>query len=546
MRTRRRWGLWRGRAFAAGFLLVVGFAGSVRAAHAAGSPIAEAAQAGDAAKVRELAAHGADVNAPAADGSTALLWAVYNSDLDTVKALLAARAKVDVANGYGVTPLLQASRNGDAASIEALLAAGADVHERHPDGETPLMAASRSGHRDAVEALLKAGADPNADDSFAQQTPLMWAAAEGHFDVVDALLKAGADPNRQAHVDALKTRKNADFPSGGFTALMWAARNGDEKIVRRLVEGGADLKLKNGDGLTATMIAIVNDRLDMAATLIGLGSDPNDGSLFYAVQMRDATTDWYAHDGSYLRPDHANKHTALDLVALLLDKGADPNRPFAGELHWSAMCCDPAENASPFYRAAVEADVEVLRLLLAHGGDVHWTPSKVEAKRAANGNVGKPALVVAVNGGRGVSESGGPGNVREGPPPFREPSDRKPIDAVRLLLKAGADPNAAAPDGTTALHAAAEYRKLDVIRALADAGAKLDASNAAGLTPLDVALGRLGKGEKPKPPPMMPVKETGPTREQVADLLRSLMQARGIPIVLHGSAPPAELASNGQ
>ena len=38
------------------------------------------------------------------------------------------------------------------------------------------------------------------------------------------------------------------------------------------------------------MIAIVNDRYDLAATLVELGADVNDGSLYHAVEMRDATT----------------------------------------------------------------------------------------------------------------------------------------------------------------------------------------------------------------------------------------------------------------
>ena len=68
-----------------------------------------------------------------------------------------------------------------------------------------------------------------------------------------------------------------------------------------LIKGGADPKLTNGDGLTATMVAIVNDRFDLANTLLDLGADPNDGSLYFAVDMHDATTDMRAHDGSRLR-----------------------------------------------------------------------------------------------------------------------------------------------------------------------------------------------------------------------------------------------------
>ena len=74
------------------------------------------------------------------------------------------------------------------------------------------------------------------------------------------------------------------------------------------------------------MVAIYNDRFDVAATLIELGSDVNDGSLYVAVEMRDATTDQFAFDGSRLRPDHPNTLTALDLMKLLLERGADPNK----------------------------------------------------------------------------------------------------------------------------------------------------------------------------------------------------------------------------
>ena len=39
-----------------------------------------------------------------------------------------------------------------------------------------------------------------------------------------------------------------------------------------------------------------------------------------------------AKDGSRLRADFPNKLNSLDLIKLLLDKGADPNKAFVGEL----------------------------------------------------------------------------------------------------------------------------------------------------------------------------------------------------------------------
>ena len=132
---------------------------------------------------------------------------------------------------------------------------------------------------------------------------------------------------------------------------MWAARNGNDELVHRLVEGGADVKLTNGDGSSAMMLAIANDRFDMAATLLELGADANDGSLFYAVEMRDAPTDWRARDGSRLRADHVNRLNSLDLIERLLAAGADPNKPYTGQMHSASMCCDTKENGTPFFRA---------------------------------------------------------------------------------------------------------------------------------------------------------------------------------------------------
>ena len=109
--------------------------------------VADAARADDLPAVRKLIKEHADVNTPANDGSSALLWAAYHSDVEMTKALLAAGAAVDAANHYGVTPLLQASRNGDVEVMRALLDAGAEPTRWHAEGETPLMAAARTGKR---------------------------------------------------------------------------------------------------------------------------------------------------------------------------------------------------------------------------------------------------------------------------------------------------------------------------------------------------------------------------------------------------------------
>jgi ankyrin repeat protein len=456
---------------------------------AAAGTIVDAARADDLATSRQLISAGADVNVIEPDGTTPLLWAVYNSSSELVELLLNAGADPNAANSLGLSPLVQAARNGSAELVATLLQNGALASG--PQGlltEPPLLAAARAGSADAVAALLKAGADPNAPEQLDKQTALMWAVAAGHIDVATMLLDAGADPRLQARINELTQRKNADFPSGGFAALHWAARNGDEAMIRLLLERGADINARNGDTSTPMMLAIVNDRFDTAKLLLDLGADANDGSLYYVTEMRDATTDWRAKDGTVYRADHPNKLTALDLTRELLEAGADPNKPFVGQMHNASMCCDVEANATPFFRASIAADVEGMKLMLAHGANPAWSPAQAiidqtDINPVPKGNVGKTALMMAINGGKGVGVSGGPNDLRYGLPEFREPANRDVLDAVQVLLDAGANPNVADPNKETALHLAAKALHPGIVRALVAHGADLTAQNKDGLTP---------------------------------------------------------------
>ena len=480
------------------------------ASYAGTSDVADAAMKRDAASIRKLLAQKADVNAPQADGTTALQWAVDHDDAQLVDTLLAAGADVKTANQEGATALYLACVNGNVEIIGKLLKHGADVNGtflRH--GETPLMMAARTGRSDAVKLMLEAGAQVDAKETMRETTPLMWAAEQGHADVIKLLVSAGADPNAQSTVAQAKRRRGVvykqgdDQHTGGVTALILAARQGNLDAVKVLAENRADLNKPSGDGSTAMVVAIQNGHYDVARYLVEKGADINKANekgwtpLYLAVKHRNLET------GTIPVP---NQNQAFDFVKLLLDRDVDVNArvKFNTEIrNGQRATWFEEEGATPFMRAALCGDIEVMRMLLAKGAD-----PKINTKD------GTTALMAA--SGVGYTE----GFIQ-----YRSREDS--IAAVKLLLELGADVNAKNDSGLTALHGAAHRAALDEIKLLVEHGADLTietkpetkfGATAAGLLPLDWALG-------------VPVGvQSAIYHADAVELITKLMTDRGIPI----------------
>ena len=140
-----------------------------------------------------------------------------------------------------------------------------------------------------------------------------------------------------------------------------------------------------------------------------------------------------------------------------------------------------------------------------------------------NANVGK----TPVDGGDGGRPRRGVrrrARIRPpGPPPFREASNRDPADAVKVLLAAGANPNAKAPDGSTPLHQAVTARQVEIIRALV--GGRREARRRQQGQPDAAAAGRkagtaAAAGQQQRPGHLRPKRDT---REEVIAAVRELM-----------------------
>jgi ankyrin repeat protein len=157
----------------------------------------EAAAAGDAARVRALAAAGASLEARAAEGETALMRAAHGGHLDVVRALVDAGADVNATDGRGWGALAKACYNADldrgfADVVAFLIERGASVEAPIGYGIRPLMLAAGYGEIAVVEALLAGGADVLARND-GGLTALMMVKEKFYVDVINRLTEAERD-----------------------------------------------------------------------------------------------------------------------------------------------------------------------------------------------------------------------------------------------------------------------------------------------------------------------------------------------------------------
>jgi uncharacterized protein len=465
------------------------------------------------------------------EAANSLLQAAYEGDAARVAQWVRDGAPVNQPNVFGATPLGEAARRGDAAVLKVLLQAGAPANSANAEGQTALMSVARTGSIEAAKLLLKAGAKVDAREKWGGQTALMWAAAQNQAGMIRFLASKGADVNARSAVREWPRRMTAeerpkDLNRGGLTGLMFAARDGSIEAARALLAAGAEVNYTDPDGSTPLLVALMNGHWDMAKLLVESGADVNcwdwwgQTPLYLAVDMNTLPT------GARVELPTMDFTTGLDIINLLIRRGANVNaqlklRPPYRNVPQDRLA-DPAidNGATPLLRAAKAADVPVMKSLLAAGALVDLANA-----------YGHTPLIVAAGATRGRAAPTRGGNY----------SEEQAIDAVKVLLAAGANVNAAAytlpgaprgealrctgyvviPDcykGESALHGAALHGWIKLAEVLKQAGANLNPVDADGKTPLDYAMGRYRLGFlENQPAPQLKVAEAlralGATRE---------------------------------
>ena len=213
-----------------------------------------------------------------------------------------------------------------------------------------------------------------------------------------------------------------------------ASHSADPDVIRLLIEAGAEVATPSERGETVLHVA-ARDNESVAVLRFLLA---NGGDVHAAGNWREATPLHYAAE--------SNGNPAV--VQALLDAGAEPKARTTHAL--TALGLAAGNNES----------VEVLRILLATGGDVDAAcgtcpPIPLHEAACSNGN---PAILQA------LLDAGADPNARTGRGSTALHAAMRDMcvwqrdnegDIVRLLLARGADPNAATIDGDTPLHVAA-------------------------------------------------------------------------------------------
>jgi len=349
-----------------------------------------------------------------------------------------------------------------------------------------IISACFSGDLDTVRRIL--AEDPsqaNSRDSFLGSTPLIIATHRGYREIAEALIAAGADVNAREQVS-------------NTTALHWAAEAGQPELVRLLLHHGAEMDVTDDWYALGPVgwAVIVNfapqyhkQRPETADLLVGLGFwlDPfsaihrNElGSLREMIRLEHGIVNTrlgFAGKG-YTPLHYAAEHGKADAVRILIKSHADVS-----------ACTD--WGVSPIALAALNGHKQIEQMLFDANAlhDLSYALLTGDMQRAKDFSPGREqqflihqcaelGLAPAIDqlAGQGADVHAQAPYLlcerRASVTPLHVAASNGKDQAVRALLRHGADPNAVAEaTGDTPLHCAARLGHLEAVRALLEAGA---------------------------------------------------------------------------
>ena len=223
----------------------------------------DAAWRNDVKRAQVLIEDGADVNAKDASEQSAFLIAASEGFLNLLELSLDSGADVASLDSYGGTALIRAAERGHADIVGRLLQTKINVDHVNRLGWTALHEAiwlgkGTTSYLDTVRLLVAGGADLTIAARTDGRTPLVMAQERG-FGTIETTIRSALDSPTV----------------GGSSALLAAAGAGHADQVALAIRNGTDLEPRDDRGRTPLLLAVSNDRLEVARLLVPLGADPD-------------------------------------------------------------------------------------------------------------------------------------------------------------------------------------------------------------------------------------------------------------------------------
>jgi ankyrin repeat protein len=235
--------------------------------------------------------------------------------------------------------LVEIARDRGCAEMEKLLETKlAELHNISPKGE-PVAEAIRQHDAAKMRSLLDASPELLHAGDLRSNQPIHWAVMTRQIELIDELLQRGADINARRSDGARPIHlNNGDYHFRGWDRVPKDTAPTPRAIYEHLRSRGADC-----DICTAAWFGDLNRVRELCDQDPSLANRPSENVTYYACS------------GTPLRNAAGGGH--MEIVKLLLERGADPNLPEEGI----------APRGHALHSAVVRGHIEIVKLLLKHG-----------------------------------------------------------------------------------------------------------------------------------------------------------------------------------
>lgn len=402
----------------------------------------------DAATVDTLIENGFDVDSRSFDPDLALSWAARHGEEVIMRQLISGL----------LVPSTNAERKSKHRSVKVRT-----VDKANEEGFTPLILATIRGHQGAVEILLVADAKVNLrTKNDEKRAALHFAILRSHQQIIQSLVAAGADLDI---ADSL-----------GNTPLHLAVTKASSQVILTLLKAGADREARNYVGCTPLHLAVIERREESVECLVAHGirvnaaiSPPKATNSASPISFSASWIDTAAPKPS-IPP--LQRPTALHLAAT----NGDTNIAslLISSRHRVDLESRTSDGRTPLHAAVLASQLPTVSLLLDHGADIE--AHDLHKRTALHLVVGSGPSDMLISTSQTPSaqililshllhrSASTAARETDGSTPLHIAAFEGDVTAVRVLLDAGADPEAKRMGNITAAELAKKVRQVEVVR----------------------------------------------------------------------------------